>query len=350
MGTQDRKGVGALDVIVVLVILMVMAALLLPATRSTGGAARRSDCKNKLKQLGIGLHNYHETFGTFPPGWVAVRGPESGEYEQSAYGWGSYVLPFIDQAPLYRKIFTGGPDPSFAGQAKKEFHCLGTILPSYRCPSDVGESQDLTASVSPLGTTNYVANFGVGIPARQHDQFFMQGVFGENSRIRIRDIRDGTTNVVLVGERCLPRAGTYWHPGKIDGAFNSYWAGFPSGTDPLAIVGTVVEGALPQVGSTQAEERRRNIQADLLNLEGPLNGAIGPRHALRQLRLNKLSDGTPTFARGSSSVSASFSSYHPGGGQILLGDGSVRFISDSVDPQTYINLMRRADGQVLGEF
>ncbi len=353
MRTTERKGLSAIDVIVVLVILMVVAALVLPAIQSTKCDNRRSDCKNKLKHLGIGLHNYHETFRTFPPGWVAVRGPMSGEHEQSAYGWNTYILPFQDSGTglLYKKFQTSGAgDPSFQFQAANGVTFAGTVLPGFRCSNDLGESQDLTSSVPTMATTNYVANFGVGIPERQHAQLFMQGIFGENSRIRIRDIRDGTTNVVLLGERRQPRQGTYWQPGKIDGSFNSYWAGIPSGTSPLAIVGTATEGTLPQVDSAQAAARLKAIESDLLNLAGPLNGTNGPSGALRVLRINKLRDGSPLSGANEGRVSGGYSSYHRGGTQILLGDGSVRFVSDSVDVQTYINMMRRADGAVLGEF
>jgi len=350
MKAQDRKGLTLIDVIVVLVILMVMAALLLPATRSARPAARRSDCKNKLKQIGIALHNYHETYERLPPGWVAVRGPHSGEFEESAYGWGTYILLFMDQAPLYQQgLDFHAADPSFQTQALGEKKYASTALPAYRCPSDLGQPQDTTASIQPLGTTNYVANFGVGLPEREHDPTLMQGLFGQNSSVRIRDIKDGTANVVMVGERRMPRAGTSWMPGRVDGSFNSYWSGMPRGTSPLAIVATVTDGKLPRASSAEAEERNANLEADLLNFVGPLRGTQGPVPVLKVIKINKLSDGT-ALTDSSTSISGSYSSYHPGGFQALLGDGSVRFISDSVAVETYINLMRRADGTVLGEF
>lgn len=350
MGNRDRMGLGALEVIVVLVILMLLAAVFLPGVNRSREAPRRSDCKNKLKQIGIALHIYHETFKTFPPGWVSVRGPSSGEQEKSAYGWGTYCLPFMDQGPLYKKFSFGAPDPSFQFQAMNGVKFASTVLPAYRCPSDMGESQFTNASGMTLSTSNYVGNFGVGIPERQHSHAFMQGVFGENSHIRIRDIRDGMTNVVLAGERRQPRIGTQWELGKIEGSFNSHWAGLPNDANPLAIVGTVTEGLLPAVESEQEAARLEKIDSDLLNFIGPLNGTIGLNRSLRVLRINKLSDGSLLTGANSERVSGSYSSYHPGGFQLVLGDGSVRFVSDSVDPQTYINLMRRADEQVLGEF
>lgn len=350
MEAQDRQGLTLLDVIVVLIIVMVMAALFLPAVRPGRQAARRSDCKNRLKQIGIALHTYHETHGRFPPGWVAVRGPQSGEFETSAYGWGTYILPFLDQAPLYKQgIDFQAADPSFQAQALSEKKFAGTVLPAYRCPSCVGDAINSTSSIPTIGTTNYLANFGVGIPEYQHDPAFMQGLFGQNSSVRIRDIKDGTTNVILVGERSQPRTARHWTPGQLDGAFHSFWSGLPRGTNPLAIVITATDGRLPQAGSPEAEQRGADMASDLLNPVGPLNGTAGQVAVLKTLKINKLRDGT-ALTNPDRSVSGSVSSYHPGGTHVLLGDGSVRFISDSLATHTYINLMRRADAQVLGEF
>ncbi len=354
MSARNRNGLSKLEVVVVLVVLMLLAAVLVPAMHPSGSivreAARRSDCKNKLKQIGISLLNYHETFGVFPPGWIAVRGPSSGEREQSAYGWLTYCLPFMDSSPFYKKIGFGDPDPSFQFQAMNGFKFASTVQPAFRCPSDWGESQITTASGMTLATSNYVGNFGVGIPERQHSHAFMQGILGENSNIRIRDILDGATNVVIAGERRQPRVGTQWELGRLDGSFNSYWAGMPKDASPLVIVGTVTDGILPDVDSEQEAVRLKKNDSDLLNFKGPLNGTNGSKPSLRVLRINKLSDGAPLTGTHSQTVSGSYSSYHPGGTHVLLVGGSVRFVSDSIDPQIYINLMRRADGEALGEF
>ncbi len=348
MRTQNRNGLTLIDVAVVLIILVVLAAFLLPATRGSREAALRSNCKNKLRQLGLAMHNYHETHLVFPPGWVAVRGPLSGEQERSAYGWGTYIIPFIDSAPLYRSINFKAADPSFQVQgqgSRGEF--AQKLLPCYRCPSDLGESQDRTSSVALMGTTNYVGNFGVGIPLFEHESQMMQGAFGCNSSIRIRDIRDGTTNFVLAGERMLLPSGTAWAEHRVEGPFNSYWAGIPRGVNPLAIVGTITDGDITEVTNPEAA-----LHDGLLNSRGPLNGYHSDPKRLRYIGINRTSDGKPMSSSelAGKSVSSGFSSYHSGGAQVLLGDGTVRFISNSISPVTLIDLMRRADGQTLGEF
>ncbi len=349
MKVPDRKGVTLIDVGVILTILIIAAALALPMMTQSRSDYRRSDCKNKLKQIGLALHNYEETHKTFPPGWIAVRGPDSGEQEQSAYGWGTYILPFLDNAPLYKKIQAERQpedlgDPSFQAQAqRKPESYFATILPAYRCPASVGDSQDTTSSVPLMATTEFVGNFGVGVPTLEHPGSALQGIFGCNSKVRMRDIRDGTTNVVLLGERMQPRNGRAWRANELDGPFNSYWAGIPRDTSPLAIVATATTGDLSESGDDQTS---------VLNTQGNLNGVSGSPPKVRMILPNRLTTGDWVDLRGNSraNVGAGFSSYHRGGTSILLGDASVRFVNDTVDPTTYINLMRRKDGMTIGEF
>ncbi len=342
MRTHNRSGLTLLDVVVVIILMLILAAVFLPATRSSGGASRRSDCKNKLKQIGLALHNYEETHKTFPPGWVSVRGPGSGDQEQSAYGWGTYILPFLDQAPLFKKIQYGSDNPTFQAEAQRpDVRFAATHLPALVCPSSRGDLIDKSSSIPEISTSNYVGNFGVGIPVLHQDSLLTQGVFGCNSKVRIRDLRDGTTNVVLVGERIVPLSGLTWPLHDMSGPFNSYWAGIPRGTNPLAVVATVTDGEISESGSE-----------DALNIQGKLNGFHRSQPRVRGLLINKTASGRPLNSKAAlgQDASAGFSSYHPGGAQILLGDASVRFVSDSVDPNTWINLMRRSDGVTLGEF
>ena len=344
MSARNRKGLTLIDVGVVLILMLVLAAVLLPMLNQTPTRSRRHQCKNNLKQIGLALHNYEETYQTFPPGWVSVRGPSSGEQESSAYGWGTYILPFMDRSGLYESIDFYSSDPSFQAQAERPpVTFAATRLPEFNCINDQGATLDRTSSVSTIATSNYVGNFGVGLPLLHHDSDAVRGIFGCNSRTRIRDIRDGSTNVVLAGERMQPRVGQTWPIGHVDGSFNSYWAGIPRDTSPLAIVATVTDGDITESG---AEDMAA------LNIKGKLNGFNYTPQQLRAILVNKsiagksLSDKTNIGRE----VSGGLSSYHGSGAQVLMGDASVRFVSESVDPNTYINLMRRNDGETLGEF
>ncbi len=349
-----KRGFTLIELLVVIAIIAVLIALLLPAVQQAREAARRSDCKNKLKQIGISMHNYHETFGTFAPGFVK-SGPTP-TTSTSAWGWGFYGLPFMDQAPLYKKMT--GASGDIANAANGAF--TQTILPAFRCPSDLGESQ-VTINGVTWGTNNYVANWGVGVPhvlginADDTAAKAVQGIYGQNSRVRIRDIRDGTTNVILAMERRQPRAANTTTPwNTTSGQFASLWAGFPTAATPTAEPSTIL-------GSTDA-----TAAGTVMALTGHLCIGTYPSGSFAETttgclasatgaypataKINKTLAGAALTGTNSETTTIGSSAYHPGGTQVLLGDGSVRFVSDSIAVQTWVNLSRRADGMVLGDF
>lgn len=350
MHRRNRNGLTALDVAVTLVILLVLAALLLPAVnrRGHGGAALRSQCKNNLRQIGLALVNYHDVHRTFPPGWIASE--EKGR--SSGFGWGYQILPFFDQAPLFKKL---NAKVRLTDSESNNAKLVGTILTAYRCPSDGGADQAKSMWCPDIGVTNYVGNFGVGLPStyssaavdqptlRKKDH--LQGILGPNSKVRIRDIKDGMSNVVLAGERRLPlKNGTDWPFHRAEGYFNSYWAGLPDVNlvNPLTIVATATGGS-PEA----------NTVDDPLNLVGNLNALSSQdwKRKLPYFGVNR-GDGGELFGavKDTTPVAAGFSSWHEGGAQVVIGDGSVRFISEKIDPIVFTNLMRRSDGESIGEF
>lgn len=347
MHRSTRNGVSALDVIVTIVILLVLAALLLPATRGTRNPARRSQCKNNLKQFGLSLMNYHDVHRTFPPGWIAseTKGQSSG------FGWQFHILPFFDQAPLFKKF---NSKQKLSDATGKNAELASTILAASRCPSDPGPDQVKSRWIPLLGPTNYVGNFGVGIPITHSvteesagslvDPRIVQGIMGANSRVRIRDVKDGMSNVVLVGERRLSTDGIDWPSGSIEGNYNSYWAGIPDidSVSPLVIVATVTGGLIEKYDENDPLYPLGNLKA--------LDSAV-ERNALPYFGINRDFRGSPLRTNeGKTDVTAGFSSWHAGGCQFVLGDGTVRFLSESIDPIVFTNLMRRSDGQTLGEF
>jgi type II secretory pathway pseudopilin PulG len=353
MHKPNRNGLSALDVVVTIVILLILAALLLPSVRVSGGASRRSQCKNNLKQIGLSLMNYHDVHRTFPPGWIAseTKGRSSG------FGWGYQVLPYFDQKPLFEKF---DAKRKLSDQTSGNDDLAKTILTAMRCPSDDGPDQAKSNWMPLLGTTNYVGNFGVGIPITYSvldeskgnlvNPLDFQGILGPNSRIRIRDVKDGMSNVVLAGERRLSKDGTEWPLRRIEGPFNSYWAGIPNvgAVSPLAIVATATGGNFE--GSIKDDTGNWSGLARVGNLKS-LDTPDG-REALPYFKINHDSRGEPRRRRsdGTTSVTAGFSSWHNGCAQFVLGDGSIRFLSENIDPTIFTNLMRRSDGATLGEF
>ena len=137
-----RRGFTLIELLVVISIIAVLIALLLPAVQQAREAARRSQCKNNIKQMGLAFHNYHDVFNTFPPAWISgsATGPTNGSTtETGCWGWGAMLLPHLDQAPLYNVVQPGPLTLSqnlAAGGAQAA--ALKTPLAAFRCASDVG--------------------------------------------------------------------------------------------------------------------------------------------------------------------------------------------------------------------
>ena len=330
-----RRGYSLVDVTVTGSLVAILLTVLLPGCYQNNytPASTRSQCKNNLKQLGLALHNYHAVHLAFPPGWVAVRHPEGGPAPttQGTFGWSTRILPFMDQGPLFDTLDFNDPQGPSAQQHQTS---VAASVLATRCPDTTGPE---LAGSPQMATTTYVGNFGVGLP----DVFAegitdgdytrsSHGLFRCNSRIRIRDMKDGTSNVVLVGERRLPENCGDWRPGQTSGALCSYWPGIRSVEEvsPLAIVGTATTGTI--FGPSAI----------------PGSGPLSPDVSI--FGINQLENGTPLGDSGV--VTAGFSSSHTGGINALLGDGAVRFLNETIAPSVLVNLARRSDGQVLGEF
>ena len=329
MRTQ-RNGFTLIELLVVIAIIAVLIGLLLPAVQQAREAARRAQCKNNLKQIGLALHNYHDLHNTLPSGLIGWPGESSG----SLWGWGTMILPQLDQGPLFNSlaVSSGGTSPHW-GQSAVGFGSvmtsasanplLATTLAVYRCPSDVGSAVVAvpTAGLNGVargntfvfGRSNYPGVLGSQW-ATTNGLITSDGSFAESSSVRFRDYIDGLSNTCIVGERRSPgkvRGGdvggdTVWCGALNDVSPESYWQGF------AATVG------LADYDNT-------------LNVNSADNEYAAPYVA--------------------------FSSQHDGGAHFLFGDGSVRFISNSIasgypgKPRAvYQNLANRADGRVLGEF
>jgi len=194
------RGFSLIEVLAVGGIVAICLALGLPALQRARDEARRNACKNKLKQIGLAMHNYHDTFVTFPPGWVAkTTKPEFGP----CYGWGTFILPYVDQAPLYNQInFNVPPDITSNERLQKR-------LDIYRCPEDT--SEDTNPVRDEFGTSNYSGNYGdEPLPGSVDAATKVNGMFYWNSRVRIADVTDGTSNTLLIGEKSIASAAAIW--------------------------------------------------------------------------------------------------------------------------------------------
>ena len=331
---QTRRAFTLIELLVVIAIIAVLIALLLPAVQQAREAARRSKCKNNLKQLGLALHNYHDTANTIPPGFVNSAIIGTGAQTANNWGWMTMLLPGIDQGPLYNQISSaivgttsgfGIPIASFPVPTGT-YTYLQTTLPALRCPSDVGTATYTNGSQQ-YGRSNYMGSFGpdfgVGATLAINNTSSVSpiniptinpnGAFAVNSRRNFSAFTDGLSNTILVGERRSP--GTEYANGTtmaIGG--DGIWAGTLN-------AGVLAAGNALILGETASAINTNNATATPSS-----GGTTGGYHL------------------------SSFSSTHVGGAHFLMGDGAVRFISENVSMPTFWYLGAISDGQVIGEF
>ncbi|MBI1312702.1 DUF1559 domain-containing protein [bacterium] len=271
-----KRGFTLIELLVVIAIIAVLTALLLPAVQQAREAARRSQCRNNLKQIGLAFHNYHGAFRQFPPGFVSGSPPPA---TGKGWGWGAFILPYLDQAAAYDQINFSLPMQATANAAP-----LQTILPVFLCPTDLvnpapfslqDASGNAVVNVTP---SSYAAT--VGDDASEVDDTFCNGVFYRNSSTKLADITDGTSTTVLAGDRSWAMT-------------NGSWAGAPDGI-------VVRAGHLnPWSTATASPAALGLVHNNWINILNDSDGGLDD-----------------------------FSSLHYGGVQLLFADGSVRFLAD----------------------
>lgn len=202
---RKKNGFTLIELLVVIAIIAVLIALLLPAVQSAREAARRTQCKNNLKQLALAMHNYHDTHGVFPPGYLTETG----------WGWGTMLLPFVEQGNLFDALSPSGP-MSLTDAARLEL--VRESLGMFRCPSDSqpvlnDKSKPEVAAKEEIAMSNYLGIMGSVVADPNGN-----GTMFQDSRVRIGDITDGTSTTLLLGERDYVRhrasiwAGSTNHP------------------------------------------------------------------------------------------------------------------------------------------
>ncbi len=320
---SQKRGFTLIELLVVIAIIAILIALLLPAVQQAREAARRSACKNNMKQIGLALHNYHDTHRVFPPG-VIDNTNASGDAtwgnvlndarnNNNGLGWGTMILPFLDQAPLYAliKTQTNNFNNNWQGPGGSTYFPIAaaaTVLPAFICPSDPteGVNEGITAATSNTGNIGK-SNYAAVKDDATRDYTNGEGSFYWNSKTKIRDMTDGSSNVIFVGEKTTKDE---------------------SGSGGLANAGGIWIG-----GSNEAAWRGGIDTGDCLMLVG-----LG-------YLINQGSAGAGTDAQRYSA-----SSVHVGGAHFVFGDGRVQFLSENIDGATYTNLGKISDGVTLGEY
>lgn len=296
---SGRSGFTLVELLVVIAIIGILVGLLLPAVQAAREAARRMQCSNNVRQIGLALHNYESAHKKFPPGWIAnVPAGEPG------WGWATALLPFMEQNSVYQRL-----DLNVEIIAAQNEPMIQTVIPTFICPSDpspslfqIAEAHDHSHHFSytsfdeddhephnvddgeklfAIAKSNYVGVFGTG--EVDESPYSSDGAFWGNSRIRMQDFVDGTSNTFVIGERSSRLGGSLWH------------------------------GVIPEANAAFAR-------------------IVGSTDHVPNSPVGHFDD---------------FSSFHATGANFIMGDCSVRLIPDTIDETVYRAMATRHGGEVV---
>ena len=331
--TQKKRGFTLIELLVVIAIIAILIALLLPAVQQAREAARRTQCKNNLKQIGLALHNYLDVHQVFPPSFVS----DVSTFDTPGGEWSIHarILPYIEQANLYN---TANLSLAY-GDAENDGIAIQRIS-SYLCPSEINDKQRTSSGVAVHYPVSYGYNGGTWNVWDNATRLGGDGAFHPNSRFGTQHFTDGTSNTLgfaevkaFTGYNRDGSAGTAAMP-NTSADVNNLVAG---GGSNKANSGHTewVDGRVHQTGMTTTLPPNSDVI-----VSGQESVGLGDYTSCRE---DKTCTG-PTFA----AVTAR--SYHTGVVQVVLMDGSTRSVSENLDLGVWRNLGARNDGNVLGEF
>ena len=284
-----RRGFTLIELLVVIAIIAILIALLLPAVQQAREAARRTQCKNNLKQLGLALHNYHDTHGSFPPGYM--RGWNGIGEAGNGFSWGALILPYVDQSGIHSQLnFNAGIFES----TNKPFIVSLNGIPGILCPSDANRAR--TNAIHGTGDANYMS----AVPTTSYhgvsssfngwgdngNANLDNGIFRSHGTlaVSVAAVRDGLTNTIAIGEK----------------------------------------SARIQTGSTSFLGMQSGTQS-------PTSNPAGADAITGMERFLVRGEFRPKTSPAATAQNDRMSSDHQGGVQVLMADGSARFLSDSID-------------------
>lgn len=356
-----RNAFTLVELLVVIAVIGILIALLLPAVQAAREAARRTQCKNNLKQLGLALLNHHDTYGYFPVSQTASGLSSGSDCETGFYSWHSQVLPFLEETPLHDSIdfSVNMSDACGSGAPISATHpnaaAAATVVQAFLCPSDgaTGANHVVMGDANPA-SDNYAANAGWPVmasgvngeratPGKYNGLVSLTNPGGradwhDRGPVRIRNVTDGTSNTAAVAERLIQAAGSL---DEVESSENRRLSFHVTSSSARTLPEMAAAG---QPGATHADGRDSAFVG-----RAWISGWSPTGPTYMHLMTPNTNHCHFNSADKNGNVAITPSSNHPGGVHVLLADGHVHFVNDDVDQETWWAMGSRDGGDLPGE-